>query len=498
MPPGIRTLVPVRENSSDQLSVAHSQAHARPDSDRSLGPSAFSGMSLRGDLRRKRQKRGLRLPLKVVIMVSMCLFTVGPAIALWMVSWQTGNNGINSINRRGQSSVEDVAVGFRRATMRSTESAFMDLIQPTEDLILTESCRLKGSVLLSYSGPGAVLNYTSILDRMAIFYDMRASRHLSTITYELYLLPSVSYPQMKTTLKVQWTSFPRMNVNALLGTNDPTIYIGESVLNEDLNATVLRLYWPDQVSGERLFPMFEQHVVVETASLDITQPEFFAWENELYFNSYTGLPELVLDYAVPTTDMSASHRLYHHTSAYTVSSFLLGLLDGTKQRLFVNFRTPAGTLIGASHGKYFSHSNVDYSSNNPLLNPPPVAEFLRYTPINSTDPTIYAAAGWLLESFTSWEVIPELDTVLLLNGEEYWLNTAAIVTKMDLRVSLVLLVDRGSTMGPIEAKTASTLSDISRTNNQMTIIFAVVVLLALLFALLISWLLTASLSRLAL
>ena len=54
----------------------------------------------------KNLERGPRVPLKLVIVISMCVFTVGPAIALWMVSWHSGNNGISSINDMGQSSVE--------------------------------------------------------------------------------------------------------------------------------------------------------------------------------------------------------------------------------------------------------------------------------------------------------------------------------------------------------------------------------------------------------
>ena len=71
------------------------------------------------------------------------------------------------------------------------------------------------------------------------------------------------------------------------------------------------------------------------------------------------------------------------------------------------------------------------------------------------------------------------------------------VTQLGLKVNLVLLIDRQSTMGPIEANTATTLEGIHRTNTNMTIILVVVVVAALVFALLISWLLTVSLSRLA-
>ena len=50
--------------------------------------------------------------------------------------------------------------------------------------------------------------------------------------------------------------------------------------------------------------------------------------------------------------------------------------------------------------------------------------------MNSTDLTIQAAGVWLLESFFSWDAIPDLDTVQFLNGENYWMNTAELSTKV--------------------------------------------------------------------
>eukprot|EP00906_Rhabdomonas_costata_P005679 RCo008465 len=112
---------------------------------RTSGTSAFTAHhdEQMGDL-----SKSFRFQLKLVIVIAMCVFTVGPAIALWMVSWQTGNNGINSINSLGQSSVEAVTLQLRSSTMRSTQSAFMALVQPSEDLSLTSSYRLKGTGVL--------------------------------------------------------------------------------------------------------------------------------------------------------------------------------------------------------------------------------------------------------------------------------------------------------------------------------------------------------------
>ena len=77
--------------------------------------------------------------------------------------------------------------------MRSTKGGFMELVQPTEDLVLVESYRLKGNDLLNVAGKTAILNYSTALDKVALFFDMRGSKYLSTITFELLFQATVRY-----------------------------------------------------------------------------------------------------------------------------------------------------------------------------------------------------------------------------------------------------------------------------------------------------------------
>ena len=76
--------------------------------------------------------------------------------------------------------------------MRSTTSRFMELVQPTEDMILTEALRLKGNDLLTLDGSTAwSLNYSNILDTMGFHFDIRGSQYLSMIGYTLLTHPTV-------------------------------------------------------------------------------------------------------------------------------------------------------------------------------------------------------------------------------------------------------------------------------------------------------------------
>ncbi len=79
-----------------------------------------------------------------------------------------------------------------------------------------------------------------------------------------------------------------------------------------------------------------------------------------------------------------------------------------QDRAFISFISKAGTLIATSHGLFFSHSDIDYRANNPLLSRPPVDEFRKFTPLDATDPTIQLTAEMLWDRYGAWDAIPAL------------------------------------------------------------------------------------------
>ena len=88
------------------------------------------------------------------------------------------------------------------------------------------------------------------------------------------------------------------------------------------------------------------------------------WTPYVVFNPNIGLPSIDLRCQLPTVDRRAVLIIDMQTSVYTISAFLRSLLTGEKERLFLFFRDPAGAMIAASHGKYFSHSDIDFSKVN--------------------------------------------------------------------------------------------------------------------------------------
>jgi class 3 adenylate cyclase len=287
-----------------------------------------------------------------------------------------------------------------------------------------------------------------------------------------------------------------MGIDVITNTYVPTIYYVTMNNNAYKNQSILSYTMMDQNQGTILFTFFSMSTPINTFAWDVTS-SYMYWYDYYLFNTNTGQPQLLLSFQVPTNDMHASFGIDLFTTVYAVSDFLRTMLHGPKERLYLFFRSTTGLLVGATHGKYFSNSDVDYSKNNPLLNPPPVSEFKKFTPTDSTDPTIQSSAVWLLSQYQGWDTIPDLNVVQSLVGEDYWITTQHISSAMGLKVQLVLLIDVASTLGQIIQNRQTTLNNIAATNNKLTIILVVVVVAALIFAVLISLIITRSLGQLA-
>ena len=73
-----------------------------------------------------------------------------------------------------------------------------------------------------------------------------------------------------------------------------------------------------------------------------------------------------------------------------------------------------------------------------MTNPPPVANFTLYIPVNSTDETIREAGQWLLGRYQSRAAVPEVNVSLELATGTFWLHTAYISSRVCFRVCFFL------------------------------------------------------------
>ena len=222
-----------------------------------------------------------------------------------------------------------------------------------------------------------------------------------------------------------------MNIDALTGVIASRLYFGTSLINQFQNASVETGYYVNQETAYPLFQLYQLNPgYINTYPWDATLGERFGWLDSIVFNLQTGLPELELYYAVPTLDNQANFVMRYYTSVYEVSNILLEALILQEDRMYMFFNNGGGVLIGASHGKFFSHSEIDYRFNNPLINPPPISEFRTYTALNSTDMVIQSSAEYLLSIYHGWDNMPALNAIVSLFSQNYWISVSPLTSQV--------------------------------------------------------------------
>eukprot|EP00906_Rhabdomonas_costata_P019106 RCo027826 len=443
-----------------------------------------------------------RVPVKAVIIAALMAFTVGPAVVMWVVSWSVGSEGVRSVHALGAQSVEDATSQLQTSLMQSTTASFLAMVLPSKQIVSTMAATIRGTGMLQWDGATIGRNFSGAVMPQVypmLFFPLMTSEYLSMFGYSVLSDTTYSFPDHQRVSNVQWITMSRLNINVITNALSSTLYSAVHRINPFYNGTDLNYYLLNQTSGQNLFSFY--HVSspsgLGTVYVDPSEKEYYQWSQDLWFNVNTGLPEIYLAYHVPFDDGLASHEVLAYTDVYIVSEFLQSMLGTPKERLALSFHNPTGTLIGASHGKTFSHSDIDFSEFNPLVNPPPVADFQRYTLVNSTDVTIQQAGSWLVKTYVSWEYFPDLTITVFLAGEDYWLANSVITSEYGLQLNLLLLIDRASRMAGIDANTVATLDSIARTNTRLTIVLAVVLVVAVGCAVGISLGLTRALQRLA-
>jgi len=208
----------------------------------------------------------------------------------------------------------------------------------------------------------------------------------------------------------------------------PTLFSTPMFVNEFNNATITSFCLANTTTGqsESCFQSFVAPYRTAYSGL----PTTCQWGNSISFLPVFGIPEISLLCGIPFADRYASFGVQVYVNLYTISGTLLSLVPSSRDRIFLIFRTAAGTMVGSSHGKYFSHSDFDFNANNPFTNPPPISEFQLFSAVNCTDGTIRSSAIWMLWEYSSWAAIPEFDTSLTLDVGTYWTRSLYIKSEV--------------------------------------------------------------------
>eukprot|EP00667_Euglena_gracilis_P000885 EG_transcript_886 len=152
-------------------------------------------------------------------------------------------------------------------------------------------------------------------------------------------------------------------------------------------------------------------------------------------------------------------------------------------------------MIAASHGKYFSHSDVDRRYLNPLVHPTNISAYRLWTCLQSDDALIFQACQQLYGTYQSWPAIPALRWDAVLSGQRYWVATG--FSTGNLQATVLLLKNRASVMGNIDTSNAHVDQQVSNKKGITFIILGVVSGIAILLPLAVGLWLAARLYTLA-
>jgi len=209
---------------------------------------------------------------------------------------------------------------------------------------------------------------------------------------------------------------------------------------------VLYQYYMSQTTGQILDRV--STIPLGPFNYEITAPAV-AWDTDLGFNYFSGILEFGSWAWLPCQNNSW-FQVGIGISAVTMSEELkTQLIAYPDDRLFIIWNQPHGHMMAASHGKYWSESNIDQTQINTFVNPPDSSNYALWTCNQSTDVLISEACTQLYDTYQSWTAIPDLKVQLNLNNTPYYVAVGHSYTAINITV--IMLMGRQSVMGDVSA-----------------------------------------------
>eukprot|EP00667_Euglena_gracilis_P003199 EG_transcript_3208 len=290
-----------------------------------------------------------------------------------------------------------------------------------------------------------------------------------------------------------WMQWLALYVNALTDqTGVRTLYLSTLQMQPNEQQTTMSSFIVDQTTGLPVVTLQQS----TAPSTSFTAPYTASgWDTNLGFSPYTGQIEIGTWQWFPAhndTWIQAEISI----SAQTISQELHDQLNGfPEDRLVIFFRQPHGHMIAASHGKFFSHSDVDLRYVNVLLYPPNISAYRLWTCLQSNDTLIPLACQQLYATYQSWPAIPVLNTEMMLDGQRYWVATD--YTTATVQATVLMLKNRAAVMGKIDSSNTEVDNKVGDKKTVTFVILGVVTAFAVLLPLAVGLWLAARLTRLA-
>eukprot|EP00668_Euglena_longa_P024573 GGOE01030667.1.p1 GENE.GGOE01030667.1~~GGOE01030667.1.p1 ORF type:complete len:806 (+),score=258.82 GGOE01030667.1:77-2419(+) len=277
-------------------------------------------------------------------------------------------------------------------------------------------------------------------------------------------------------------------------TGNRTLYLGTMAMTADEKYVLYNTYYINQVTAVEQKVMKSQ--IVPSSYLTMKHVAS-GWDTELSFNEYSGQVQLSRWVWLPAKN-DTWIQVFLSIGAETLSDELKSQLsDSPDDRLVLFFRQPHGYMIAASHGKYWSDSDVDHRFVNTITNPLNISAYHLWTCLQSNDDLIQQACQQIYGTYQSWTAIPALRQEMILSGQRYWVATDFSTSSASLQCTVLMLKNRASVMGKIDAGNTEVDESVSDKKGITFIVLGVVSALAAIMPLAVGLWLASRLYRLA-
>eukprot|EP00667_Euglena_gracilis_P000453 EG_transcript_453 len=437
---------------------------------------------------------GLHISFTVVLTTLTLFLSLVPAIIIWIVFMDLLSASVDLLQDTTHSATDSVAQGSQSLMVTGAMDRLNGRLVEAENELQVQGAAIRVSGLLLYDLhpsrfdiPGRILAPF----RTRNLETMEGHEGFTSVGLMGAIWPNGSAAALAMrTLAQVWSA---MYVDVLTGAvGQRTLYYLQLAMPPPEQSLEGTLSAVDQSTGQPLATL--QNYSYPAHHFDY-HPSPSGWDTDLSFSQFTGCVELALWRWMPAKN-DTWLQVTINVLAQTFSQQLAEALRGTpNNRLVVFFRQPHGHMVAASHGKFYSHSDVDCRFANPLANPPNLTTYRLWTCQESNDALIQLACQQLYSTYKAWTAIPALRTVTSLAGLQYWV--AVNHSNCSMKYAVLMLTNRGDVMGPIDASSAAVGAELAAKKQVTFIVLGVVATVAVALPLTLGLWQAAQLRRLA-
>eukprot|EP00667_Euglena_gracilis_P001647 EG_transcript_1647 len=436
-----------------------------------------------------------RISFTLVLSLLTLILSLTPAVVIWAVFTDLMTDSVDLLKGTTQDTTDGLAQRMQELLMREAVAKFDSRLTEGENAVAVYKAFITAAGLLDRDlRPSRFDSVTEFVTpyRSFLFASMKGHSLFSLLSISAAMFDNVSSNIGERAFMVGYSaSFVDVTTNAL---GNLTLYYTSMVMTPNEEYIAYNVSYPDQSTGVPLIPMTRTTIPAAASTMTYVPSR---WDTTLSFSVYSGLVQLNRWEWLPALNRTWV-QFGVSIGASTLSDELREQLeDAPDDRLVLFFRQPHGYMIAASHGKYWSESDVDRRYISALAHPPNVSSFHLWTCLQSTDALISQACRQLYAQYQSWTAIPALRQETLLGGQRYWLATDFSTNASTLQCTVLMLKNRASVMGSIDASNLHVDQSVADRKAVTFVILGVVAALAVLLPVAVGLWLASHLRRLA-